>query len=203
MALLAKQPEHGAGIEPISAGMHTAVCYAVIDLGVQFSDVWQKEQHKILLIWETDEEMTTADGEKKPKAISKEFVLSLHEKSDLFKTLTSWRGRAFTPQELNGFDVGNVLGAPCLINIVRAEKDGKTYSNISSITPLMKGQTPPTLFNKQVYFELSKETLNQIDDLPQWIADKIRKSITYAELIEKSNGALTLEPLDYDEDLPF
>ena len=203
MALLARQPEQGAKIEPISAGMHTAICYAVIDIGVHFSEVWQKEQHKILLIWETDEEMTTADGEKKPKAISKEFVLSLHEKSDLYKTLTSWRGKAFTPQELSGFDVGKVLGAPCLINIVSVAKNDKTYSNISSITPLMKGQTPPIPFNKQIYFEFTEENLDKINDLPQWIGDKIRKSITYSKLTEKRDAKLELIPVGNDEELPF
>ena len=201
MALIAKQPEQRMSIEPISAGMHVAVCYAVVDLGVHFSEVWQKEQHKILLIWETDEEMTTTDGEVKPKAISKEFVLSLHEKSDLYKTLISWRGRAFTPVELEGFDVKNVLGVPCLLNIVSVEKNDKEYANIGGITPLMKGQQPPELKNKKIYFELSKETLGEIDELPKWIGEKIRKSITYQELTEKKLP--TLQVMDDDTDIPF
>lgn len=201
MALIAKQPEQRVIVEPISAGMHVAVCYAVVDLGVHFSEVWQKEQHKILLIWETDEEMTTVDGEVKPKSISKEFVLSLHEKSDLYKTLISWRGRAFTPLELEGFDVKNVLGAPCLLNIVSVEKNDKEYANIGGITPLMKGQQPPELKNKKIYFELSKETLGEIDELPKWIGEKIRKSITYQELTVKKLP--TLQVMDDDTDIPF
>lgn len=204
MALIAKQPEQGAKSEPISAGMHAARCYAVIDLGVQYSEMWQKEQHRILLIWETDEEMTTSEGEKKPKAISKEFVLSLHEKSDLYKTLISWRGKAFTAEELAGFDVANVLGAPCLLNIVEVKKDDKTYSNIGSITPLMKGMPAPEAVNKQIFFELTKDTLGKIDELPQWIGDKIRKSITYTNLTAKSaNSRPELVPVADDNDLPF
>lgn len=204
MALLAKQNKQETKVDPISAGMHVARCYAVIDLGVQFSEVWQKEQHKILLIWETDEEMTTADGEKKPKAISKEFVLSLHEKSDLYKTLISWRGRAFTAEELEGFDVAKVLGAPCLLNIVEVKKDDKTYHNIGSVSPLIKGQVAPEAVNKQIYFELTKESLSQIEELPQWIGDKIRKSITYSKLTEKPAESYPEEtPNIADEDLPF
>lgn len=203
MALLAKQPEQGAKVEPISAGMHTAVCYGVIDLGVQFSELWQKEQHKILIIWETDEEMTTAEGEKKPKSISKEFVLSLHEKSDLYKTLISWRGKAFTAEEMAGFDVSKVLGAPCLLNIVSVEKNDRTYANIGSITPLMKGQAVPELVNKKVFFELTEETLGKIDDLPQWIGDKIKRSITYSKLTEKRDNGVGLTPVAPSDDLPF
>ena len=204
MALIARQPEKGATIEPISAGMHAAVCYAVIDLGVHYSEVWKKEQHKILIIWETDEELTTADGEKKPKSISKEFVLSLHEKADLYKTLISWRGRAFSPQELAGFDVKNVLGAPCLLNILNVEKDGNTYANIGGITPLMKGQPAPVLVNKKVFFELTPETLGQIDELPKWIGEKIRKSITYNQLTSKKIPELIpMTDSDDDSDIPF
>lgn len=204
MALIAKQPETIAKTEPLTAGMHVGVCYAVIDLGVHFSEVWQKEQHKILLIWETDEEMTTAEGEKKPKAISKEFVLSLHEKSDLYKTLISWRGKAFSPAELAGFDLEKVLGAPCLLNIVSIEKNDKTYSNIGSITPLMRGQAVPVLVNEKILFELKKETLGDIDKLPKWIGDKIRKSKTY-ERLTSGNGIPELTPLSDDDidDLPF
>ena len=203
MSLLAKQPEERAKIEPISAGMHAARCYAVIDLGVQYSEMWQKDQHRILIIWETDEMMTTADGEEKPKAISKEFVLSLHEKADLYKTLVSWRGRRFTDEELKGFDMKNVLGAPCLLNIVENKKDDRVYSNIGGITPLMRGQTPPQAVNEQVYFELSAETLKEIEDLPQWIGEKIKKSITYKELTEKKTRPI-VEPIDDDySDIPF
>lgn len=209
MALIAKQPDNtGNRIAPLSAGMHVATCYAVIDLGVQYSEIWDKEQHKILLIWETDEDMTTSDGEQKPKAISKEFVLSLHEKSDLYKTLISWRGKAFTPDELKGFDVSKVLGAPCLLNIVEVKKDDRTYSNIGSITPLMKGQQAPALFNKKVLFELNENTIGKIDDLPQWIADKIRKSVTYHELTDElteKQDVLKVQANDEidDEELPF
>lgn len=201
MALLARQTKQETKVEPLSAGMHIAVCYAVIDLGVQFNEAYQKEQHKIMLIWETDETMTTADGEVKPKAISKEFALSLHEKSDLFKTLTSWRGRAFTEEELEGFDVSKVLGAPCMLNIVTAEKNDKTYSNISSVTPLMKGLPVPNLVNKKVLFELSADTIGQIEELPQWIGDKIKKSLTYKYIIEQDK--IVDEALVSDDSDPF
>lgn len=187
--LLAKK-EESTNVKPISPGVHLAICYAVIDLGVQFSKLWQKERHKILLIWETDEEMITVDGEIKPKLISKEYVLSLHEKSDLYKTLISWRGQAFTPEEIAlGFNVEELIGLPCLLNIVNVEKNGATYANISGVTPLMKEQAIPTIVNKPIFFELSIDTLNQIDNLPGWIANKIKDSVTYKKLKkEKENG---------------
>ena len=208
--LIAKQPEERYKVDPVSPGMHAARCYAVIDLGNQYSEMWKKEQHRILIIWETDEMMITAEGEEKPKAISKEFVLSLHEKADLYKTLISWRGKQFSPEELQGFDMRNILGAPCLLNIVENKKDDRVYSNIGGITPMMKGQTPPPPVNEKVFFELSAETLGEIDNLPKWISDKIKNSITYKELTEPTERAEKksipqLEPLTEEEldDLPF
>ena len=203
MSLIARQPEERAVVEPISAGMHAARCYAVIDLGVHFSEMWQKEQHRVLLIWETDEMMTTSEGEEKPKAISKEFVLSLHSKSDLYKTLISWRGKGFTEEELKGFDLKNILGAPCLLNIVENKKDDRVYANIGGITPLMKGQTPPEAVNKQIFFELTAETLDQIDSLPKWVAEKIRKSITFNQLAGGENKKFDELVPSQDDDLPF
>ena len=206
--LIARQPEEKMNFEPVSPGMHAARCYAVIDLGIQYSELWKKEQHRILISWETDEMMITADGEEKPKAISKEFVLSLHEKADLYKTLISWRGKQFSPEELKGFDMKNVLGAPCLLNIVENKKDDRVYSNIGGITPLMKGQTPPPAVNEKIYFELTAETLGEMENLPEWVRKKIENSITYKELTEKKTEKKTipqLEPLSEEEldDLPF
>jgi hypothetical protein len=46
--------------------------------------------------------------------ISKEFTLSMHEKSTLRQFLESWRGKAFTEKEALSFDVTALIGKPCL-----------------------------------------------------------------------------------------
>jgi hypothetical protein len=38
----------------------------------------------------------------------------------------AWRGREFTPEELKGFHLKNILGAWCMISVVHNENDGKT-----------------------------------------------------------------------------
>jgi hypothetical protein len=108
-------------------------------------DVWTEERSAqwggglrdvIRLVWEIDE--LGADGQ--PFTVSQKYTASLHEKSRLRHDLESWRGRKFTTEELKGFDVENVLGANCQINVVHATKEGKTYANIASIVPQAKGQ---------------------------------------------------------------
>ncbi len=55
------------------------------------------------------------------------------------KDLESWRGRKFTQQELQGFDVETIIGVPCLLNIIQEDKGGETYANVASIMRLPKG----------------------------------------------------------------
>lgn len=55
----------------------------VIDLGEQWSEAFQKTNHKVMITWEVTDESTTIDGEEKPRVISKEYTLSLSQKATL------------------------------------------------------------------------------------------------------------------------
>jgi len=134
MAIIAKAG--GGNFIPAPAGTHSSVCVDVVDLGILEVNFGKehKKQHKIRVVWQIEEVM----GDNKPYIVQKRYTLSLHEKASLRKDLESWRGRAFTPEELEGFDVETVIGAPCLLNVIHAVKDGSTYANITSIMRLPK-----------------------------------------------------------------
>lgn len=142
MAIIAKASS-GSDFIPAPAGTWAAVCVDVVDLGileVTFGGK-TKKQHKIRIVWQIDESMPN----NKPYTASKRYTLSLHEKAALRKDLESWRGRAFTNDELQGFDVETVLSVAALLNIIEERKpDGKTYSNIASIMRLPKAMQAPT-----------------------------------------------------------
>jgi hypothetical protein len=125
MSLIAR---HGGNFIPAPEGLHRAVCVDVVDLGM-VDGQWGKK-HKCRVMWELDCKMD--DG--KRFVVGKQYTLSLHEKSGLHKDLKAWRGVAFTPDELKGFDVEKVIGAPCQLLIGHVEKDGNVYANISAIT---------------------------------------------------------------------
>jgi hypothetical protein len=90
----------------------------------------------LAIVWEIDKSM--ADG--RPFLVRKRFTASLHEKSNLHRDLKSWRGRAFTPQELAGFDIENVLGASCQLLISHTERDGTTFANVAAVMRAGLGQ---------------------------------------------------------------
>ncbi len=135
------------------AGATAARCAAVIDLGSQQS-IYQgetKTQAKILLTFELAE--LRSDGT--PHRVSRRMTASLHKKAQLRAFLEQWRGRAFTDEELRAFNVGKLLKAPCLLNLVHIERAGKQYANILSVSPVPKGMTAPALVDAPVLFDLS------------------------------------------------
>lgn len=196
MSLVARN-KGGADFAPIPAGMHHAVCYQVVDLGTQPSynpNFPPREQ--VCFTWELPEErieVTREGSDKKenlPRSISAIFTTSLHPKSKLLPMLESWRGRKFTPEELDGFHLEKVLGQNCLLNVVHADgkdKEGKprVYANVSTVSPLMKGTAKRQAENPLVHFSFDdfkdKDTIEIPETIPEWIANKIRASKEWQE----------------------
>ena len=208
MGLIAKETGNGGGgnYEPIEAGMHQAVCYGIIDLGTHYDETYKKSNHKIMIQWEFPELRIdiTRDGQtvNVPRITSKRYTLSLHEKAGLRKDLESWRGRAFTAEELRGFDVHNLLGVNCLLNIVHQTKDGKTYANISSIVPLMKGQVKIPAETPLTFFSLTDG-----DDIPRGLHERVVELIMaseeWANRVSQGGGQQDAGVVGQLEDVPF
>ncbi len=218
MSLIAKE-NSGEGFEPIPSGMNHAVCYGVVDLGTQPGNEALKfaPAHKIVVLYEVPDERIELerDGRKVnlPRTISSMFTLSLSKKSKLRPALESWRGRPFTETELEGFDLKNLVGVNALLNIIHERKNDKTYANISTISPLMKGHPKKTPELPVVFFSLSEcgPRIVVPNDLPEWIKAKIMLSAEYVAEQNKSSGHT--EPTDAEisnvskttesEDVPF
>lgn len=126
---------------PAPAGAHVAVCIDVVDLGeleVTYNGK-TKRQHKVKIVWQIDEERD--DG--KPFNVAKRYTLSLHEKAVLRKDLESWRGRQFNPDELQGFDLEQLIDKGCMVNVVHKQREDSTFANVSAIMKLPKGSVSP------------------------------------------------------------
>ena len=155
------------------AGTHVARCYQVIDLGHQ-KIVWNNEekwQPKILLSWEILGDERMEDG--RPFAVSNRYTLSLSEKSALRPMLEAWRGKPFTNEEAREFEVKNVLGAYCMVNVIHHTEGDKTYANIAAVMALPKGMTKPPAINPNLYFNLDDGDPSK---LPEWLQKIIAKS---------------------------
>ena len=187
---------------PVSEGVHTAVCIWVIDLGDQYSEKFDNTSRKVQLTWEIPDETIEIDGEQKPRVISKEYTLSLNEKAVLRQHLEAWRGKKFSEEELKGFDLANIIGASCQLQVLH---NSKGYANVGSIMALPKGMEKLTPHNDTIYFDLSENScLYLMDKLPGWIQDKIKQSSTYLKLVKASVDTDNGDFQEVDSgDLPF
>lgn len=194
MPLIISAPKHQLAPQ----GNHRALCNMVCDLGIQETLYGPKQQ--VYLRFELSDEMMdweTSEGEKKrfPMVVGRSYTATLGKKSSLLHDLESWRGHVFTPQELDGFELFNVLGKPCLLNVIHNNDaaSGKIYANIANISPLPKGMDVPTPFNPLVKF--GPDDREDWDKLPDWLKQKIAP--------DQSSDDVASESVEFNDDIPF
>ena len=179
MALLAKKKAKSS-VPPLAADTYPAVCVGVIDLGEQHSEKFKNYQNKVMFLFEIIGETVDVDGEAKPRWLSKEYTLSLSEKSNLAKTITAWTGREITDDENeNGFDVSTLLGRKALVVVTCKENDNGTFNDITVITSPPKMIQIPDAQSEQLMFEVESWNAEVFEKLPEWIQNKIKKSTEY------------------------
>lgn len=142
--LIAKGNEEFTKFPLPDTGTVQAVCCGVWDLGMQKSSFNGEDKilHKIVVAWEINQMIDSPESEfhGKPYMLSNKYTLSLGDKANLRRDLESWRGKPFTAEEItSGFNVEQLYGINCLIGINHVTKGEKTYANVSSILPLVKG----------------------------------------------------------------
>src|SRR3990172_1693125 len=196
-SLIAK--EGGEAIEPVDAGVHQAICYAIYDLGTQYSPVYDKSSRKCVIIWELPDRRIeiVKDGQtlNLPRAISKQYTLSLGEKANLRKDLETWRGKAFSQEELAGFDISKLVGVNCMLQVLHKVNGDKTYANIVSILPLYKGINKLKPENPLIVYTLDQGT--PPETTPKWITKIISES---AEM-KASDGVVAATPEQFPDSL--
>lgn len=202
----------GQTIPKLEGGVYTAISSAIIDLGLQTSEKFQKTQRKFMMIWNIKGEEVEVNGEKLPRTITKEYSFSLNEKSTLKKDLQAWRGKMFTDEELQGFNLLNILNKPCQLQIILEEKNGKQYNNIAGIMSLPKGTAIEQLPNTY-HFDIEDEsTYMNWRNIPSWIQERIKKADNYVEsnlekfVLEYENNVKEVNvgnELETADDLPF
>lgn len=193
------------------AGTHLAVCYRIIDLGTQSSTYMgqAKRQHKILVSWELPDERMS---DNRPFTIGQRYTWSMSEKAALRRDLESWRGAPFQEKDFGpgGFDVKNIIGKSCLLNIVHTEKNGKQYANIASISRLMKGQQGPAASeNETAYLWIHPDRWDGavFGKLSDSMKTLIMQSPEYASLMNGNDHQDEPPPMDapdfHSDSIPF
>lgn len=140
MAFVVKEP--ASQFEPAPEGLQQAVCVDIVDLGMVKTEFGDK--HMVRIIWQVPSLSKTGERHQ----VASRYTVSLHKKAKLRQHLEMWRGKAFTPDELKGFDLEKLLGANCQMQIVHNVADeGKVYANVQAIVPCLPGTSKLLPFN--------------------------------------------------------
>jgi hypothetical protein len=187
--------------------------YRIIDIGTQTTE-WmgkRKMQRKIIAMFELHGEdndgqpLQTAEG--KPLIVSKRYTLSLDEKATLRKDLEAWRGKAFTQEELDGFNLEVLLGKCCMVSVTHSTYDGKEYANIAGISQVpsaLKKLGEPKGVNELLIFTLDPFDQDKFSKLSEGMQGVIKKSAEYRNTFEPNAPPVTSAPSELiDDDIPF
>lgn len=206
MAIIATSKGGGQRKLP-PAGTHLARCYSLIDIGTQ-EGTFQgeiKTARKVRVSFElpNEQEVFAEERGKEPFTISREFTLSLHEKAGLRKVLESWRGRAFTAEELQKFDLAKLIGQPAMISIGHEpKKDGSgNFAKLLTVSGVMKGMSVPPAILKPIEYSVLQGRDEVFNDLPDWLKEKISKCAEWTKPAphEAEEPAMA----GTDDDVPF
>lgn len=206
MGLTATDNGGGGSFTPAPEGTHAARCIRVIDLGTQpGSQQYPAPKHKVLFVWELPNELEEYNGEQMPRLVSKRYTLSLNEKASLRHDLQSWRGRAFTADELKGFELKAVCGHACMVSVVHSA-DGQ-YANLTAVTAPPKGMAVPPAKHPIVYYEIEDGASDAFGAFGDKLQATIRRAPEWQGPADPDQrpGADSGDdsPFPGDDDIPF
>lgn len=160
MTIVSKPKNEGLGILAPD-GLQAAICCDEEDLGEVYSEFYKKSSPKIRLHfllaetipakWKHPHTGEVVDVPEelvgRPFGLSRRFTASLGEKAALRQFLKTWRGRDFSPQELEAFDTESLIGVPCALSIVHSFSDQhkKWFANIEGVSKLPASWDAPTI----------------------------------------------------------
>ena len=210
--------DKGGEFERCPPGMHLARCYRIVDLGTQKKEYKgvAKLLHQITVYWEIhgvgDDGEPLKMGDGRPFGVFQNYTLSWSPKANLRLDLQAWRGKPFTEEEMQRFDLKNILNQWCMLNLIENKgNDGKTYINVNGVTPvpsvIKKGGLPEPV-NPNEIFQLSNPDMAMFEKFHDKLKSKIMQSPEWQKLQGKTPAA-TPAPSegrfgeDDSDDIPF
>ena len=195
-------PVSATEFKRLDPGTYPAVLAQIDDLGTQHISSQQygeRDVRQVMLLWEIPSE-TRDDG--KPFCKQAKYTLSMGTNANLRKVVEALVG-VMSDDEASRFDVFTLIGKSAAITIQEsAAKNGKVYTDLKTVAPLMKGLPPVQLSGQTPVVTLSLEPdafiEEYFDQVSEFTQETIRKSPEYQALVGKP--AFVDEPTP---DLPF
>jgi hypothetical protein len=177
------------------SGTHVARVYKFMNLGTRIQKYMgvEKDYPDTLVTFTLElpnelneftvkKEDGTEEKVSKPFVISKEFTLSMGAKSNLRPFVEGIIGVKLTDEEAKVFDIETLVGMTCLATVTHTKSKtdpNKTYANLTSVSPLVKGMVAPEQVNPSVIQDVKTMELEDIDKLPEFLQVKMKDSDEY------------------------
>jgi hypothetical protein len=184
----------------VAPGTYLARCFRIVDAGTHSSELYG-DKRKLIITWELPSERIEVDGKDLPKSRSKWYTLSLNKKATLRADLECWRGRAFTPEELAGFELAKVLGTACQLTIVLNEKGQAIVKGVSGVP---RGTIVPETQNPKVEYSFEQGPDEVFKALPEWLQKAVGDCQEWQDPDPVDPKPIIKEEEEYDNDnVPF
>jgi hypothetical protein len=194
MSFKARQISNG-DFKPIDVGVHRAVSYLMIDLGLQGGGKFEPA-YKLALGFQLPDNLSDKGD---PLTIVQTYTCSMNKKANLRKLIESWFGKAFPTEEAaNEFDLQNLLGRPAFVNVTHTERGGRVYANISTVTGIPASVEKPALKGEAIFYSESMdppERSKAYAQIPEWLRKKVDEQLR--------PGTEKAAAPDTDDDVPF
>jgi hypothetical protein len=207
----------GKDFELVPPGIHLAICQSVVHLGIQPSNNAKfPDKDQVYLRFEIPG--VRVKWEKKGEAhegsamIGTFFTLSISEKSNLRPFLVGWRGKEFTPEEEDAFDITSIIGKVCQLSVIHEQgNDGKTRAKIQGAFGLIQEQKDKLRADPRLgqvtspdgLIVYTPESHDQVmwERLPEWLQKKIDGRVKKEAGPDYSQSQVPKD--DFDDDIPF
>lgn len=161
--------------ELIPAGTHAARCVRVIEIGKQYSKLYDNESNKVIIVLSLPHVLVTVGGEEKQAFISNPFgiTISNNDRSSM-KQYT----RALDPKG-EAKSLGDFLNQVCQVLVTHRQKDDKTYARLDSIAPILPGFPVPELDTEPLWFRWQAPDPEVWKKLPDFQKELIKEATNY------------------------
>lgn len=187
----------------VEDGTYMARIVQVVDLGVQKGEYKGEEyiRPEVMITFEFPTETLTIEGEEKPRWLSRQYTVSMNEKSALYSLVNAADPDGKATKK--GSNAKGLLSLPVMVTV------GSTATGnakVVGVSRMMKGMSIPELYNDPVFFELdSNDTANKqaFEGLPDWLKEKIQTSMNFSTSKFAQGGTPNPDQGGGVEDNPF
>lgn len=153
----------------LETGIYNARCDLIADLGMQETKFGDK--HKLYIRFAVPDQVVEGNDGEFQMSIGTTLTASLSKKANLRKMLESWRGKPFTEEELEGFELTNLLNAPATLVVGSYLKDGEERAKLDNV--IRCKSEVGKLFREPAAFSVDSSP-EELEAAPEWIREKIQ-----------------------------